>query len=280
MTVAEGHIFGLLGPNGAGKSTLMRILAGLIQPSTGTAHLWGAPLGAPSSRRAMGVLPELFRYPPWLTPLEVLHLHTDLLELPWDGDAAVALLERVGLAGDARRRVAHFSKGMQQRLGLAVALVGAPRLLLLDEPTSALDPVGRHDVEEILRAFRNAGGTVLLNTHLLADVEHLADTIALIDHGHLLATGPVAQLLQGTVERWRIGVGPTPLSVRAALHSLPLAWPDGDGETSSVVFQGPRQAVPDVLRALLDAGVAVYEVEAVRDSLESWFLERLREPEA
>jgi ABC-2 type transport system ATP-binding protein len=281
LTVEDGQIFGLLGPNGAGKSTLMRILTGLMEPSDGTARLLDEPLGSLASRRHVGVLPELFRYPPWLTPLEVLKVHTDLLRRPWDLAAGRKLLEQVGLGQDGDRRVAQFSKGMQQRLGLAVALAGEPRLLLLDEPTSAMDPVGRHDVSMLLREFRDRGHTVFLNTHLLADVEHLADTVGLIYQGRLMASGPLDRLLEGSGPHWRITVGTVEPEKLATLAHLPLEWPPPtEAEGPAAYYRGPRGDLPAVLRALTGAGIEVFEVERARGDLETWFLDMVRRPEA
>ena len=154
MTVRQGEVFGFLGPNGAGKTTAVKVLLGLIKPTTGSAWLLGAPIGAIEVRRRIGYLPELFRYQDWLTAREVLALHCALARLPrerWTGEID-QVLEVVGLARRRDDRVGGFSKGMQQRLGLGVALLGSPDLVILDEPTSALDPVGRHDVREIIQA--------------------------------------------------------------------------------------------------------------------------------
>src|SRR5579862_67771 len=164
MTVGRGEVFGFLGPNGAGKTTVVKMLLGLVRPSAGEGLLLGAPLGDRETRRRVGYLPELFRFQALLSGREVLRLHCRLLELPrpsWAGQIDAAL-ETVGLADRGDDRVGTFSKGMQQRLGLGVALLGNPALIMLDEPTSALDPVGRHDVREIIRGLRERGCTVFL----------------------------------------------------------------------------------------------------------------------
>ncbi|HHW13405.1 MAG TPA: ABC transporter ATP-binding protein, partial [Firmicutes bacterium] len=150
LTIAAGQIFGLLGPNGAGKSTLVKTLVGLVRPSSGTGMLFGHPLGSREARRTFGFLPELFRYQDWMTGREVLDFHARLRGVPAREirRRREAVLALVNLAGRENQRVATYSKGMQQRLGLAVALIGDPPLLFLDEPTSALDPVGRLEVRE------------------------------------------------------------------------------------------------------------------------------------
>ncbi|MBF8289921.1 MAG: uncharacterized protein HW391_889, partial [Chloroflexi bacterium] len=175
MTVQPGEIFGFLGPNGAGKTTTVKLLLGLARPSGGTGHLLGAPLGDREARRRVGYLPELFRYQPWLRAREVLALHADLIGMPRArrGPAYDDVLGLVGLADRGDHAVSGFSKGMQQRLGLGVALLGDPALVILDEPTSALDPLGRIDVRGILRTARERGAAVFLNSHLLSEVEQI-----------------------------------------------------------------------------------------------------------
>jgi ABC-2 type transport system ATP-binding protein len=197
MTVQRGEVFGFLGPNGAGKTTVVKLLLGLARPTGGEALVLGAPLGDREARRHIGYLPELFRFQALLTAREVLRLHCRLLALPkaaWEEEGHKAL-ETVGLLERGEDRVGTFSKGMQQRLGLGVALLGSPTLVVLDEPTSALDPVGRHDVREIIRGLRERGSTVFLNTHLLEEAEHVCDRVAVIDKGRAIATGSLDELL-------------------------------------------------------------------------------------
>src|SRR5689334_22735542 len=181
LDVGRGELVGLLGPNGAGKTTTVKLLLGLVRPTSGTGAVLGAPLGDRRARARIGYLPELFRYQPWLTAREVLGLHAELgrVARPIRHDAIERALERVGLHERAGDRVGGFSKGMQQRLGLAVALLGEPELILLDEPTSALDPVGRTDVRAIVRDARDRGATVILNSHLLSEVEQVCDRVAI-----------------------------------------------------------------------------------------------------
>ncbi len=173
LRISPGEVVGLLGPNGAGKSTLVKMLVGLVRPDSGEALVLGAPAGRPEARRDIGYLPELFRYQPWLSVAEVVGLHARLRPVPAaDRQREVArVLARAGLADRSAERVATLSKGLQQRLGLAVALLGRPRLLLLDEPTSALDPTGRADVRALIDECRAEGTTVLLNSHMLSEVE-------------------------------------------------------------------------------------------------------------
>jgi ABC-2 type transport system ATP-binding protein len=207
LTVQRGEVFGFLGPNGAGKTTVVKLLLGLVRPSGGQVMVLGAPAGDRETRKRIGYLPELFRYQPLLTAAEVLRLHCRLLRLArstWDEQARRAL-QAVGLLDRRDDRVGTFSKGMQQRLGLGVALLGDPALVVLDEPTSALDPVGRHDVRQIIRGLRERGATVFLNTHLLAEAEQVCDRVAVIDKGTAVATGTLAELL-GRQTRVRLKV--------------------------------------------------------------------------
>src|SRR3989441_5787125 len=197
MTVPRGEVFGFLGPNGAGKTTSVKLLLGLIKPTSGEAWLLGERIGDLRTRRRIGYMPELFRYQAWLSAREVLALHCELAPLPrstWKEEIKSAL-NTVGLSDRADDRVSTFSKGMQQRLGLAAALLGKPELVFLDEPTSALDPVGRHDVREIIRGLSARGTAVFLNSHLLSEVEQVCDRVAVVDHGRVIASGTMDELL-------------------------------------------------------------------------------------
>jgi ABC-2 type transport system ATP-binding protein len=189
MTLQRGELVGLLGPNGAGKSTLVKSVCGLVRPTAGAITVYGSRAGSSASRRHLGYLAETFRYPAWCTADELLTLHQRLARSEGGPVERSALLERVGLRDAARLRVEEMSKGMQQRLGLAQALVGQPRLLLLDEPTSALDPVGRRLVRDVLAEVRTAGTTVLLNSHLLSEVELICDRVVIIRAGEVVAQG-------------------------------------------------------------------------------------------
>jgi ABC-2 type transport system ATP-binding protein len=272
LTVRAEEIFGLLGPNGAGKSTFVKMLVGLIRPTAGQARLLGRPHDDPAVRAEVGYLPELFRYPPWLSAHEVLNFHRALLRLPAGTPRELdALLARVGLVDRGTQRVRTFSKGMQQRLGLAVALVGQPRVLFLDEPTSALDPLGRHQVHQLLTDLRREGVTVFLNSHLLADMESLADRVAVLNHGELLHVGAVTDAMREE-SRFRFTLDAPGAVVRRVLEP----WLAPDGILPSVAgvqatVRVDRRDLPAVHRALVGAGVAVYEVEAVTTHLEEWF---------
>ena len=189
LEVGEGELVGLLGPNGAGKSTLVKAACGLVHPTAGTVTVCGAPAGSAAAQAVLGYLAELFRFPDWCTGEELLALHQRLAASEGGAAERAELLELVGLSEAADRRVGTMSKGMQQRLGIAQALIGGPRLLLLDEPTSALDPAGRRTVRALLEELRGRGVAVLLNSHLLSEVELVCDRVAIIARGGLVAAG-------------------------------------------------------------------------------------------
>jgi ABC-2 type transport system ATP-binding protein len=189
LQVGRGEVVGLLGPNGAGKTTVIKMLLGLVRPDAGEVMLLGRPATDPGARARVGYLPELFRYQPWLSAAEVLALHVRLAGADVPAPEQRESLALVGLADRAGDRVGGFSKGMQQRLGLAVALVAQPELVILDEPTSALDPLGRADVRDIVLALRERNVAVLLNSHLIGEVERVCDRVVILDRGRLAASG-------------------------------------------------------------------------------------------
>jgi ABC-2 type transport system ATP-binding protein len=273
LTVGRGDLLGLLGPNGAGKTTTVKLLLGLARPTSGTGHVLGAPLGDRRARARIGYLPELFRYQPWLTAREVLALHADLAHVPEPTRAAsiATALDRVGLADRADDRVGGFSKGMQQRLGLGVALLGEPELILLDEPTSALDPLGRTDVRAIVRDARDRGATVILNSHLLTEVERVCDRVVILHHGRAVAAGTLDEVVAVDGVRVRL-VDVTP-AIEAAAAALGPVSIGTDGWLSVRPLQADR--IPDVVAAIVAAGGRIEAVEPGRGSLETRFLELL-----
>lgn len=272
MTVPRGEVFGFLGPNGAGKTTAVKLLLGLIGPTAGEAWVLGRPLGDVAIRRRLGYLPELFRYQPWLSGAEVMRLHCRLARLPratWRDEIDRAL-QLVGLADRGHDRVRTYSKGMQQRLGLGVALLGSPELVFLDEPTSALDPVGRYDVRQVIHHLRERGTAVFLNSHLLTEVEMVCDRVAMVDRGRVIATGTLDELLGGEACRIRA----TGLDVRERQSLGSFGDIDDDGEW--IVVRGlPAERVPDLVAEIVRLGGRVYAVEPRHQTLEDRFLQLL-----
>jgi ABC-2 type transport system ATP-binding protein len=273
LQVRRGHIFGFLGPNGAGKSTFVKMMVGLHRPTSGTAEVLGRPIGDADTRARIGFLPENFRYQEWLTPHELLAYHGRLLGMePSEAkSAAASRLVEVGLSGEEDRKLRSYSKGMQQRFGMACALLSSPELLFLDEPTSALDPVGRADVRRLLMRVRDAGTTVFLNSHLLGEVETLCDEVAVIDHGRVVESGSLAELLAGpceveisVVEPWKPSAellsGLRARLVKEEDHLVVVGLPD-------------EEAIPALVRGAVEDGARVSGVARRRRTLENLFLE-------
>jgi ABC-2 type transport system ATP-binding protein len=249
LEVGPGEMVGLLGPNGAGKSTLTKIACGLVRPTSGTARVLGQIAGSAPARRQIGYLAELFRFPGWATADELLGLHQRLAGSK-GGDAERAeLLELVGLRDAARTRIGTMSKGMQQRLGLAQALVGSPKLLLLDEPTSALDPAGRRVVRQVLIELRGRGVSALINSHLLTEVERTCDRVAILSGGQVVAGGTPDELSRAR-------------GVEVITENGARRYEDAE-----------RNAIPGIVSDLVAAGERVYEVRPLGTSLEDAYLE-------
>jgi len=248
LRVRTGELVGLLGPNGAGKSTLTKIACGLVRPTAGHVEVLGHACGSKAARARTGYLAELFRFPGWATADEVLVLHQRLARS--DGGAAerARLLALVELSEAAHRRVEAMSKGMQQRLGIAQALVGDPALVLLDEPTSALDPAGRRTVRELLDGLRDRGVAVLLNSHLLSEVELVCDRVVIVARGRTIAEGTPADLV-------------VPGGVEIETANGPRRYPDAG-----------REDIPDLIARLVDGGERIYGARVVAGSLEDTYL--------
>ena len=249
LEVGEGELVGLLGPNGAGKSTLVKIAVGLVRPSGGHAEVAGARAGTRAARASLGYLAELFRFPGWYTADEVLELHQRLSGSRGGAAERRRLLELVALADAADRRVDGMSKGMQQRLGVAQALVGEPRILLLDEPTSALDPVGRRTVRLLLEELRGRGVSVLLNSHLLSEIELVCDRVAILLGGELVAAGTPAELSRP--------------------RGVELETDEGVRRIDGAV----REDAPRLVAEAVAAGRQVYGVRVLTSTLEDTYLE-------
>ncbi|KHL97266.1 ABC transporter [Paenibacillus sp. IHB B 3415] len=293
ITVGKGEAFGFLGPNGAGKSTFVKMLVGLISPTGGNASILGHPLGSLEAKAKMGYLPELYRYQEWLTGEEVVRLHAKLcrIEKTLADRRIPQLLQEVGIGQRGKDRVKHYSKGMQQRLGLACALVNEPEIIFLDEPSSALDPIGRMEVRMILERLKERGITIFLNSHLLEDVEVLCDRMALLNNGAVLRHGKVSEILSKRTS-WHFKVGGyTPfllswLNEHTGLTIRQTAA--GAGQTGQGTGQEPELGSSVVwLEAELDneeqagwlngliveQGMTLYEVTRKQERLEEWFMD-------
>lgn len=261
MTVEAGEVFGFIGPNGAGKSTTIKILLGLIRPSAGKVELLGRPATDPESRRGLGCVFENPTFPEQLTPLEILRMGVGVNHIPVDDVDAHCLhwLDRFGLLQAARRPLRGFSKGMVQRTALAHALALHPRLLILDEPLSGLDPLGRRDVIDVLADYRQQGGTIFLTSHVLHDVERLADRFGLIHQGSLRAVSSPAEL-----------VGGDELLMIRSMGARPVAGMQEETEGRWSI-EVPRGEVWGLMDALRQANHTLIEVKPTL-SLESAFM--------
>lgn len=271
LEVARGQVFGLLGPNGAGKSTLVKTLLGLQRPTGGQAKVLGHPPGTRAALARVGYLPELFRYHDWLSGEDLLQVHGKLYRLP---GASISrripeVLELVGLQGKGWQKVKTYSKGMQQRIGLACALMPDPELLFLDEPTSALDPIGRKEVRDLLRFLKERGTTVFLNSHLLSEVETVCDQIGIINNSRLVVSGAFAKLQAGPLQATiTLSWGRQPVQ-------LPEIWHQQKGPGSRAVITGPvedEQAIARLISQLVQQGAQIYEVRQDKRSLEDLFV--------
>jgi ABC-2 type transport system ATP-binding protein len=277
LTVAPGEAVGLLGPNGAGKTTTVKILTGLVRASSGTARLFGLPAGDPRARQRLGYLPELFRFPDWMTGEQVVGFHADLAGVSrHDKAVRVAdVLERVGLGARGQDRVAAYSKGMSQRLGLAQAIVGRPELLLLDEPTSALDPVGRRDVRELVAELKADGVAVVLNSHLLSEVERVCDRVIVIDKGHVKFSGTLDEL-SGTGPSLHLTVGRTDDELLRALAEFGEATSNGRADVQIALGppwdDAPEEAAEQVAVAVTAGTWGLRGLSVARPSLEDAFV--------
>jgi len=278
LSVEEGEIFGFVGPNGAGKTTTIKMLMGLIFPTSGRAFIFDAPIPSRDAQRRLGYLPENPSTYDFLTGLEAMRFYGRLSGVAGAdlGRRADELLGLVGLSDAADRQVRKYSKGMQQRLGIAQALVGDPAFVVLDEPMSGLDPIGRKEVRDLILELRRRGKTVFFSTHILPDVESLCDRVGVILGGELRDVGRIGDLLSPRVR-----------SVEAVLD-VPEGAAEGVGRARLVSRDGARMVLsfPDLesanaaARATLEAGGGVVSLVPHRETLEDFFVRRFEEGRA
>jgi ABC-2 type transport system ATP-binding protein len=276
LQVSQGEVFGFLGPNGAGKTTSMKMLLGLVTPTSGRAALLGAPIGGRPTLARVGFLPEHFRFQEWLTAEEFLQLHGELLGMEKQTlkQRQNQLLERVGLAGFRNKLLRTFSKGMLQRVGLAQALLNHPALVFLDEPTSGLDPVGRRLVRDVIHELRAEGTCVFLNSHLLSEIEVTCDRVAFIRHGEVVRILDIASMEENQ----------SVVTIRAngwnseVLSGMERWGRDLHAEDGQVTLTVQNEThIPEINRFLVEQGVNVFAITPVRRSLEEIFIETVGE---
>ncbi|MEO8079709.1 MAG: ABC transporter ATP-binding protein [Caldimonas sp.] len=268
LGLEAGQATALVGHNGAGKTTLIKLLLGLVRPSAGTVGILGTdPAGrrGASVRRSIGFLPESVAFHGAMTGRELMAFYARLKGEPLDLNGE--LLARVGIADVANRRVATYSKGMRQRLGIAQALIGAPRLLLFDEPTSGLDPASRRDVYEMIDALRASGTTVLISTHALAEIESRVDRMAIMHRGRLLAAGTLSELRHGADAEVSMQLRVRPCTSGQVLATLPPQVRCVERSDARLTLTMPLPAKMAALGAVVRAGEAVEDIEMTAPGL-------------
>lgn len=273
LSVGEGIVYGFLGPNGSGKSTFVRTLLGLLQPTSGEGYILGEPIGTIKSREKVGYLPELFRYPDWLTGKQLLEAHAELCKIPvrQRKKRIEEVVELVGMTGREKGRISGFSKGMSQRIGLACAILNDPKVVFLDEPTSALDPIGRKDVRDLMLYLRDQGKTVFLNSHLLYEVESVCDHVSIVHQGEMIVQGPWRELMMieaqiEVVTDQPIGV-PMPTFVT---HVEKIK--EEEARTRWGIQLENEDDIPKIIQYLSSNGIALYEVKPITPHLEDVFM--------
>lgn len=272
LQVEKGTVFGFLGPNGAGKTTTIQMLLGNIYPTNGEAFVLSHPAGDLRAKRHIGFLPEKFQFHDFLTAEEFLVMHGRLakMDTKWIRRRVPEVLELVGLAERSKSKIREFSKGMQQRVGLAQAILHEPDLIILDEPTSALDPLGRRTVREVIQQLKAQGKTVFLNSHLLSEVELSCDEVAIINKGRVVRQGALETLLVDrsvvVLEIRNLNGSMLELLSRAAI-SL-----DRVGEDRVVVEVAGEDQVPELVRTIVHAGGELMGLQAKRETLEDLFI--------
>jgi ABC-2 type transport system ATP-binding protein len=277
LEIGPGVVFGLLGPNGAGKTTLVKILLGLVRGHEGEVELFGEPVGRPRPRARVGYLPEAHRLPGYLTGWQVLDLFGRLCGR--DGAYLRAriphMLDLVGMADSAHRKVREYSKGMQQRVGLAQAMIHEPELLILDEPTDGVDPIGRAAIRDVVLDLKRRGTTIFINSHLLMEVEQICDRVVIMDKGRILREGSIAELtpITGIV---RFELEPVPADLQTLMAGLGKGFTLHEHGFELAAPPAEIDAAVDRLRA---ARVSIRGISARRLNLEQTFIDLLRTQE-
>ena len=272
LQVQQGEVFGFLGPNGAGKTTSVKMLLGLVVPTSGEGRLLGAPIGDRAARAHMGFLPEHFRFHDWLNGEEFLRLHGQLYRIPAERlrERIAELLDLVGLSPFRNKALRTYSKGMLQRIGLAQALLNEPKLVFLDEPTSGLDPVGRRLVRDIIHDLRAGGTTIFLNSHLLSEVEVTCDRVAFIKHGEVVRVSDLQSLVNGATRVTVRAGGLTPDIIAGLSQWGKDVRADGNQVMLTV---SDESSLPDIHRYLVTRDAAVYAFTPERLTLEDLFIQ-------
>jgi len=274
LEVKEGDIFGFIGPNGAGKSTSIKILVGLCWPTSGQASIFGHPAGSIEGRRRLGYLPEIAHYHEYMAVRELLEIHAQLAGVPSAnvGKQCSDALEAVALSHRATSRMRELSKGMQQRFGIAQALVAAPPLLILDEPTSGLDPLAQKEVKDVILGLKKRGMTIFFSSHKLTEVEHICDVIGILHRGKLLCCTGITDFLesQDTVE----------VRYKGSDKALREGGFESRPENGVLVLTTSRTRLDQALDVMRQSGGSLWSVQPQRRTLEDAFFDLIRSEEA
>ena len=267
LAVQPGEIFGFLGPNGAGKTTAIHLAMGFMRPSAGRGRMLGRDFGDADTRRRVGFLAENLALHNRKV-LELIDFYARLNGVPEPGRAATVAIERLGLSDVGNRITMKLSRGMQQRVGLAQAIVNNPELLVLDEPTSALDPVARVMVRELLLELKRAGKTVFVSSHLLSEVEAVCDRIGILRKGELVRVGTISELLENADRCSVVAHG-----IRKEM------FPEAGAQNGFLIVEVERARQREIIERIWSAGGEVVSVNPVRESLEEMFLRLAAPPE-
>lgn len=284
LTLEPGRVFGLLGPNGAGKTTLVKILLGIVHATAGNAQLFGTPTTDHQARERVGYLPEKHTFPELLTATQMLDVYGRMSRVSPEqrAERIPDLLDKVGLAAEADRKIGTFSKGMLQRVGLAQALINDPDLLFLDEPTDGVDPVGRRAIRDLLVWLRDEGTTIFINSHLLSEVEKVCGEVAIMNEGKLVKQGAISDLT--AVEReYRITCTPLPTALPEPVRAQLITLDDDhapEGLTAWRIAADSRTDLNAALDTLRHHDVELEAVEPIRRSLEDYFIDVVAPPTA
>ncbi|HET6935267.1 MAG TPA: ABC transporter ATP-binding protein [Candidatus Angelobacter sp.] len=276
LTVEVGETFGFLGPNGAGKTTTLKLLMGIIFPTSGTARILGRDFHDPEIKRKIGFLPEQPYFYDYLSATELLNYYGQLSGMPHEGrkEKIAALLERVGLGDAGSKQLRKFSKGMLQRVGIAQAIIHDPEVLFLDEPMSGLDPLGRHEIRELIQSLKDAGKTIFFSTHILSDAEALCDRVAVIHKGELRGVGVVNDLRSQTAGRTEV-IWEGASALNAVARTLIESHVTADTVRATV----STQDLDPLLEKLRQQHAKLVSVTPLHGTLEEYFLARTTEQE-
>jgi ABC-2 type transport system ATP-binding protein len=270
ISVPQGAIFGFLGPNGAGKTTTIKMILDFVRPTSGRATVFGEPTDVATTRRLIGYLPEQPYFHRFLKPIEIVSMHAALAGVDRHRvrDEAAAAIKRAGITEYAETPISKLSKGLTQRVGIAQAIVGDPKLLILDEPTSGLDPIGRRHTRDLLLALRDEGRTIFLSSHILSEIENVCDMVAIMRSGRMVAIGTPNEIRQGeshfVIRLPHIGI--------SEQHRLRLSGAEVDTESGETVVRAHQDRLHGVMRIIEELSIPVLGIETRRETLEEAFI--------